>query len=71
MVDFTEALAKALVEYYKTGAHKTQRFGQYFINYYLPAEYSPWPELFYERDNDKAMQVLIGRFALDNVKALE
>ena len=52
-------LAEVLVEYYKRGAHKTLRFGQFYINYYLGDDNVPWPELFYERDLKKAQEMIL------------
>lgn len=50
-------LAEVLVEYYKSGASTTQRFGQFYCNRYLPIGKS-WPELFYERDLVKAQDMI-------------
>lgn len=47
-----------VLDYYKSGASKTQRFGQFFINYYLGDDNVPWPELFYEADIVKAMTIV-------------
>jgi len=62
MNDFHEKLSKAAVEYYRTKAHKSLRFGQYFVNHYLPDEYLPWPALFYETDSAVALAMLCERF---------
>lgn len=63
MDDFTKRLSDALIQYYKNDAEKHQRFGQYFVNYFLPREYTPWPELFYEKDTRKAVDLLIEKFS--------
>ena len=52
-------IADAAVQYYRTGAHQTQRFGQFYINNYMPAG-TVWPELFYEEDNAKALELILG-----------
>jgi len=52
-------------ERYRREADTTLRFGQWYINTYRPA-HNPWPELFYERDDDKAWQMII-----DDVTARE
>lgn len=52
-------IAEAVVEYYRSGADKTQRFGQFYINRYMPAS-TVWPELFYEEDNEKALNIMLG-----------
>lgn len=52
-------LGEAALNYYRKGYDKTQRFGQYFINHYVPSEHLPWPELFYETDNAKALLVIL------------
>ena len=50
-------LAEVLVEYYKSGASKTLRFGQFYhIRYILE---KPWPELFYEQDLKKAQEMIL------------
>lgn len=54
-------LGEAAVKYYNTGADKTQRFGQFFCNQYLP-EGETWSELFYETDNFKAIQMILNRY---------
>lgn len=50
-------VGQAAVEYYRSGANKTQRFGQFYCNQYLGG--TPWPELFYEADNAKAILMLM------------
>lgn len=49
----------AAVEYYNSGADKTQRFGQFYINTYMPAD-TNWPELYYEEDSAKAVLIILG-----------
>lgn len=55
-----DAIPDALLEYYQTDKYKTQRFGQFYINQYMPSN-TVWPELFYERDIFKAQQMIINR----------
>lgn len=50
---------ESAVKYFRSGAHKTQRFGQFYINNYMPSG-TDWPELFYEEDNDKALYMILG-----------
>ena len=52
-------IGEAAVEYYRSGADKTQRFGQFYINRYMPAT-TVWPELFYEEDSAKALKMILG-----------
>lgn len=52
-------IAVAQEEYYRSGADKTQRFGQFYINNYMPAS-TVWPELFYEEDTEKALNIMWG-----------
>ena len=52
-------VAEAAVEYFRSGADKTQRFGQFYINNYMPSD-TVWPELFYEEDSQKALYILLG-----------
>ena len=52
-------IAEAAVQYYRTGANKTQRFGQFYIINYMPAD-TEWPELFYEEDSAKALKLILG-----------
>lgn len=51
-------LADAAKNYYSTGANKSQRFGQFFYNRYIHTG-KPWPELFYETDNAKAIEMIV------------
>ena len=55
----TITMAEVLVEYYKSGASTTQRFGQFYCNRYLPLRLTPWPELFYEQDLKKAQELIL------------
>jgi hypothetical protein len=50
-----KGIGQIAVEYYRKGYDKHQRFGQYFVNHYVSSEHLPWPELFYEEDNHKAI----------------
>jgi hypothetical protein len=50
-------VAQALVEYYRSGRSTHQRFGQYYINNHWTRGI-PWPELFYETDTAKAIQMI-------------
>jgi len=52
-------IGEAAVEYYRSGADKTQRFGQFYINYYMPSD-TVWPELFYEKDSKRAVELILG-----------
>lgn len=52
-------IGEIALEYYRSGHDKTQRFGQYFVNYYVKNIHLPWPELFYETDNAKALEIAI------------
>lgn len=49
---------ESAVKYFRSDAHKTQRFGQFYINTYMPSD-TVWPELFYEEDNDKALKMIL------------
>lgn len=51
-------LADAAMKYYSTGADKTQRFGQFFVNTYMPPD-TIWPELFYEENNLKVVTMIV------------
>lgn len=51
-------LADAAMKYYSTGADKTQRFGQFFVNTYMPPD-TIWPELFYEENNLKVITMIV------------
>ena len=51
-------VGEVAVTYYRDGHDKQQRFGQYFINHYVPVEHLPWPELFYEEDNGKCITMI-------------
>ena len=55
-------LAEAAVKYVRQGVQKTRRFGQYFINYYMPSE-TVWSELFYETDTFRAMELIAMQYA--------
>jgi hypothetical protein len=50
---------ESAVEYFRSGAHKSQRFGQFYINRYMPSD-TVWPELFYEKDTKKALELILG-----------
>lgn len=52
-------IGEAAVEYYRTGVDKSQRFGQFYINRYMPSS-TVWPELFYEEDSEKAVRMILG-----------
>lgn len=54
----TEDVSRAITEYYRSASK--QRLGQYLINN-LPSITSPWPELFYEEDNEKAKKIVYTR----------
>lgn len=56
-----------LLEYYRTGANKTLRFGQFFYNRYIH-DGKPWPELFYERDMNKAVAMVADWYASQEVQ---
>jgi hypothetical protein len=45
------------VRYYHEGHDKTLRFGQFFLNQYLPDV--TWDELYYEADNAKALLMIL------------
>ena len=45
------------VRYYREGRNKTLRFGQFFLNQYLPDV--AWPELYYETDSAKALLMIV------------
>ncbi len=47
------------LRYYREKYDRSQRFGQYFVNHYVPLERLPWPELFYETDNAKALDMIL------------
>lgn len=53
---------RAAVEYVRSNAQKTQRFGQFFINYYMPGD-TVWPEVFYEPDVFRAMEIIAAQYA--------
>lgn len=51
-------IGEIALAYYRSGADKTLRFGQFYINKYKP-DGTAWPELFYETDNSKAMDMIM------------
>lgn len=55
----TNTTLKIWEEYFRSGAHKSQRFGQFYINRYMPSD-TVWPELFYEKDSEKALYMILG-----------
>lgn len=54
-----EDVGPAVVSYYRDGYSKTQRFGQFFVNNYVPEQFLPWPELFYQTDDEKALRTIL------------
>ncbi len=52
-------LSSVIYKYHKSGAAKSQRLGQYFINQHVPSEDLPWPELFYEKDDDTCIRMMV------------
>lgn len=58
-------VGEAALEYYRSGADKTQRFGQFYYNRYIH-DGQPWPELFYETDNAKAIEMIVERDQQEN-----
>jgi hypothetical protein len=44
------------LRYYRDGYDKTLRFGQFFMNVYLPD--TAWQELYYETDNATAIKMI-------------
>lgn len=54
-----KAVGEAALQYYRHQAktRKPLRFGQFYINEYMPAD-TKWPELFYETDNAKAILMI-------------
>ena len=53
-------VGQAALEYYRSGAHKSQRFGQFYYNRYIH-DGKPWPELFYETDAAKCIEMICER----------
>jgi hypothetical protein len=53
---------EAMVQYVRRNLQNTQRFGQFFINQYMPSN-TVWPELFYEPDVFTAMELIATRYA--------
>lgn len=53
-------VAQALLEYYRSGRNTILRFGQYYVNWHMPSD-TQWPELFYETDTAKAIQMIVDR----------
>lgn len=51
-------IGEIALAYYRSGAHKTLRFGQFYINKYK-SDGTAWPELFYETDSAKAMDMIM------------
>jgi hypothetical protein len=45
------------IRYYREGHAQTLRFGQFFLNQYLPNV--AWDELYYETDNAKALLMIV------------
>ena len=52
-------LPAVILKYHQSGAARTQRLGQYFINQHVPSEDLPWPELFYEKDDYQCIQMMV------------
>lgn len=59
---------EAAVRYVRHGIQDTQRFGQYFINEYMPSG-SVWPELFHELDTFAAMELIAKQYAVQESAA--
>ena len=49
-------IGEIVVRYYREGYDRTLRFGQFFLNQYLPDK--AWPELYYETDNAEALRII-------------
>jgi hypothetical protein len=60
----TPSIGEIAARYFREGHDKTQRFGQFFINYYMPSD-TVWPELFYEEDDTAAVEAVI-QYLQDN-----
>lgn len=60
---YAQKMGDAAVAYFDEAADlKGIRFGQYFVNNYMPKD-TVWPELFYETDTRTAIQMILN---LDN-----
>lgn len=50
-----ESIDLLIHEWKQKGKPIDQRLGQFFVNYYID---EAWPELYYEEDTYKAMQII-------------
>lgn len=51
-------IGEIATRYFFSRANEKQRFGQFFVEWYLPPD-AKWSELFYEEDNAKAFYMVM------------